>query len=117
MPWLGTPSGPSAGSTTAARPCTTPSRRNISRVRPPQWTRPRHRSGRANRVGLKTRIIPVQRDHPSPVAIEEGARVLRSGGLVVFATETVYGLGADATNPAAVSGIFEAKGRPATNPL
>ena len=40
-----------------------------------------------------------------------------SGGLVAFATETVYGLGADATNPRAVGRIFEAKGRPPTNPL
>ena len=39
------------------------------------------------------------------------------GGLVAFATETVYGLGADATNPAAVARIFAAKGRPAINPL
>jgi L-threonylcarbamoyladenylate synthase len=43
--------------------------------------------------------------------------VLREGGLVAFVTETVYGLGADATNPAAVARIFEAKGRPAYNPL
>ncbi len=41
----------------------------------------------------------------------------RDGGLVAFPTETVYGLGADATNPAAVAKIFAAKGRPATNPL
>src|SRR5512140_573442 len=43
--------------------------------------------------------------------------ILRSGGLVVFPTETVYGLGADATNAAAVRRIFAAKGRPANNPL
>lgn len=43
--------------------------------------------------------------------------ILRRGGLVAFPTETVYGLGADATNPAAVARIFAAKGRPATNPL
>jgi L-threonylcarbamoyladenylate synthase len=43
--------------------------------------------------------------------------VLRSGGLVAFPTETVYGLGADATNAAAVRRLFAAKGRPATNPL
>ena len=42
---------------------------------------------------------------------------LRSGGLVAFPTETVYGLGADATNATAVRRIFAAKGRPATNPL
>src|SRR5690348_461481 len=49
--------------------------------------------------------------------IERAAVVLRSGGLVAFPTETVYGLGADAGNPAAVRGIFEAKGRPATHPV
>ena len=43
--------------------------------------------------------------------------MLRRGGLVAFATETVYGLGADATDPAAVARIFEAKGRPDANPL
>lgn len=43
--------------------------------------------------------------------------ILRRGGLVAFPTETVYGLGADATNPRAVAGIFAAKGRPANNPL
>ncbi|MDR2506559.1 MAG: threonylcarbamoyl-AMP synthase [Candidatus Accumulibacter sp.] len=42
---------------------------------------------------------------------------LRSGGLVVFPTETVYGLGADAANPEAVSAIFALKGRPAAHPL
>jgi L-threonylcarbamoyladenylate synthase len=42
---------------------------------------------------------------------------LRAGGLVAFPTETVYGLGADATTPAAVAKIFAAKGRPSTNPL
>lgn len=44
-------------------------------------------------------------------------RILRSGGLVAFPTETVYGLGADATNAQAIRRIFAAKGRPATNPL
>ena len=45
------------------------------------------------------------------------ARVLAEGGLVAFPTETVYGLGADATNPTAVAGIYRAKGRPSFNPL
>ena len=49
--------------------------------------------------------------------ILEAADILRRGGLVAFPTETVYGLGADATNPDAVARIFTAKGRPATNPL
>jgi L-threonylcarbamoyladenylate synthase len=49
--------------------------------------------------------------------IESAAHVLRTGGLVAFATETVYGLGADATNAKAIAKIFAAKGRPSTNPL
>jgi L-threonylcarbamoyladenylate synthase len=54
---------------------------------------------------------------PDPDALREPARRLREGGLVAFPTETVYGLGADATNEAAVRAIFAAKGRPPTNPL
>ena len=49
--------------------------------------------------------------------IDNAVAVLRAGGLVAFPTETVYGLGADASNPAAVRRIFEAKGRPATHPV
>lgn len=49
--------------------------------------------------------------------VRRAAEILRSGGLVAFATETVYGLGADAGNPAAVARIFEAKGRPRFDPL
>ena len=64
-----------------------------------------------------TRVVAVDPDRPDPAILLEAAAILRSGGLVAFGTETVYGLGADATNPAAVARIFEAKGRPATNPL
>lgn len=49
--------------------------------------------------------------------IGRGVAILRAGGLVAFPTETVYGLGADASNPAAVRRIFEAKGRPADHPV
>lgn len=49
--------------------------------------------------------------------LETAASTLRAGGLVAFPTETVYGLGADARNGTAVAKIFEAKGRPAFNPL
>jgi L-threonylcarbamoyladenylate synthase len=52
-----------------------------------------------------------------PAAIAEAARVIRTGGLVAFPTETVYGLGADATDAAAVQRIYAAKGRPSYNPL
>jgi L-threonylcarbamoyladenylate synthase len=64
-----------------------------------------------------TRVIPVDHNAPEPAAISQAAQVLRAGGLVAFPTETVYGLGADATNPAAVAAIYVAKGRPTTNPL
>ncbi|HKP74453.1 MAG TPA: L-threonylcarbamoyladenylate synthase, partial [Longimicrobiaceae bacterium] len=62
------------------------------------------------------RIIAVDAEGLEAAA-EEGARVLRAGGLVAFPTETVYGLGAHALDPAAVDGIYRAKGRPAYNPL
>ena len=50
-------------------------------------------------------------------SLERAARILRSGGLVAFPTETVYGLGADAGQPDAVRAIFAAKGRPADHPV
>ena len=53
----------------------------------------------------------------SPSAIAHAARLLRAGQLVAFPTETVYGLGADATNERAVAAIFAVKGRPRFNPL
>ena len=49
--------------------------------------------------------------------ISAAAKILREGGLVGIPTETVYGLGADGSNPAAVRRIFEVKGRPQDNPL
>ena len=53
----------------------------------------------------------------SPEALDKAAKILRSGGIVAFPTETVYGLGADAYNSAALVKIFEAKGRPRFDPL
>src|SRR5260370_30038216 len=63
-------------------------------------------------VGLKTQILPA-----GEAAVAAAARILKEGGLVAFPTETVYGLGADATNPAAIARLYQAKGRPAFNPL
>src|SRR3954451_15023222 len=63
-------------------------------------------------VGLKTPILPA-----SEATAAMAARCLAEGGLVAFPTETVYGLGADATNAAAVARLYQAKGRPAFNPL
>ena len=53
----------------------------------------------------------------APDSIAAAADVVRAGGLIGLPTETVYGLGADASNPAAVAQIFTAKGRPADHPL
>lgn len=61
-------------------------------------------------INLETKVI-------MPKDIDIAARTLKDGGLVVFPTETVYGLGANALDAEAVSKIFEAKGRPADNPL
>ena len=63
-------------------------------------------------VEVATRMLPANRD-----AIAAAARVLGQGGLVAFPTETVYGLGADATNGEAVARLYAAKGRPRFNPL
>ena len=57
-------------------------------------------------------IVPV-----TPQTIDAAAKALRSGGLVAFPTETVYGLGTDATSGLAVAGLYAAKGRPTFNPL
>jgi L-threonylcarbamoyladenylate synthase len=59
-----------------------------------------------------TRIVD-----PDPDGLRTAGALLRGGGLVAFATETVYGLGAHALDPAAVARVFAAKGRPADNPL
>ena len=63
-------------------------------------------------VGLTTEILPA-----GEAATEAAARTLAAGGLVAFPTETVYGLGADATNATAIALLYQAKGRPAFNPL
>src|SRR3954468_3923072 len=63
-------------------------------------------------VELTTRVLNADRD-----AIAAAARVLGQGGLVAFPTETVYGLGADATNGEAIARLYAAKGRPRFNPL
>jgi len=61
---------------------------------------------------VSTRILDAQQ-----AGINHAAEILRGGGLVAFPTETVYGLGADARDGRAVAQIYEAKGRPAFNPL
>jgi L-threonylcarbamoyladenylate synthase len=63
-------------------------------------------------TALTTLILPA-----GEAAVREAARLLARGGLVAFPTETVYGLGADATNAGAIARLYQAKGRPAFNPL
>src|SRR5262245_16604938 len=90
---------------------------------PPRWNHGRVTRARlSGKLGIATAlpgefafkmsVVPA-----TPAAIADAARLLREGRLVAFPTETVYGLGADATNGAAVAAIFEAKGRPRFNPL
>ncbi len=62
------------------------------------------------------RIFGLVGDHPDPQALAQAATILRNGGLVAFPTETVYGLGADATNPRAIERLNHVKGRPPDKP-
>ncbi len=54
---------------------------------------------------------------PNISSYQEAKKLIQSGELVAFPTETIYGLGADALNSQAVAKIFEVKGRPSSNPL
>lgn len=65
---------------------------------------------------METKVLHIT-DAEDAEAIEEAADFLRRGELVIFPTETVYGLGADGLNPEAAEKIFAAKGRPKDNPL
>ncbi len=65
----------------------------------------------------QTNVIQVDPVYPEHALIEQAAALLRAGQLVIFPTETVYGLGADALQPAAVEQIFAAKERPLSDPL
>jgi L-threonylcarbamoyladenylate synthase len=64
-----------------------------------------------------TLVLEVDAHHPETEKIQMAASVIRKGGTVAFPTETVYGLGADALNAEAVKKLFEAKRRPADNPI
>jgi L-threonylcarbamoyladenylate synthase len=65
---------------------------------------------------MKTLLSKVDSENPDPEKIQAAAQIIQKGGLVAFPTETVYGLGADALNSAAVLALFEAKKRPLDNP-
>ncbi len=66
---------------------------------------------------VSTEVIIVDAEYPEPTVIERAAKLLYDGEIVVFPTETVYGLGADAFQPAALERIFVAKKRPFSDPL
>lgn len=66
---------------------------------------------------MNTEVIYLNENGIDPFFIKKAAEVIRAGGTVVFPTETVYGLGANALSEKAVDGIFTAKGRPSDNPL
>lgn len=67
---------------------------------------------------IETKRWNIQNDESyNKQSIAEAATLIKEGNTVAFPTETVYGLGADATNEAAVAEIFKAKGRPQDNPL
>src|SRR5215467_7440177 len=73
------------------------------------------RKGGANFLfAMLQRVDP---ERPYEAIIARAAEILRRGGLVAFPTETVYGLGANALDPAAVDRIFAAKSRPHSSPL
>src|SRR5260370_32113387 len=66
---------------------------------------------------MHTEVLAIDPVHPDPSTIERAAALLRAGEVVVFPTETVYGLGAAALQTGAVERIFAAKGRPFSDPL
>ena len=66
---------------------------------------------------METEILKIDSNQIDKENIRRAAELIREGELVAFPTETVYGLGADAMNPAAAKRIYEAKGRPSDNPL
>ena len=66
---------------------------------------------------MDTKVIRVDEQHMDEAVIREAGEIIKAGGLVAFPTETVYGLGGDALNPASSRKIYAAKGRPSDNPL
>ena len=63
------------------------------------------------------RVLKIDPVRPDETILQEASYIIRDGGLVAFPTETVYGIGADGTNPDAIRRIYEAKGRPDSKPI
>ena len=66
---------------------------------------------------MKTEVLTINDVQTQKEGLSRAAEIIRRGGLVVFPTETVYGIGGDATSAAAADAIYRAKGRPSDNPL
>ena len=66
---------------------------------------------------MRTERLRARTESSASATLPRAAALLRSGGLVAFPTETVYGLGANALDPIAIARIYEAKGRPTFDPL
>lgn len=66
---------------------------------------------------IDTKVFKIDEDSPDTGLIKEAGAIIARGGLLAFPTETVYGLGADATDSRAAKRIYAAKGRPSDNPL
>lgn len=66
---------------------------------------------------MKTKVITIRKERFEDQELQEAAGILRTGGLVAFPTETVYGLGGNALDEQAAGKIYGAKGRPSDNPL
>src|SRR5262249_16255366 len=105
-----------------------PSRKRHDGVRLPHAARRRaaqqrpgpHAGRGARRVMVdppRTEVLAINPERPEAAVLARPAAALPAGGLVAFPTETVYGLGANALDAAAVDRIFAAKGRPPNNPL
>jgi len=67
--------------------------------------------------GFKDRIRPIDPADPDPRLIAQAARIIEGGGLVIFPTRTLYGMGVDAMNTEAVNRVFRVKQRPANKPV
>ncbi len=68
-------------------------------------------------MNKKTRVLKLNSQNPEIEGIKEAAEIIKTGGLVIFPTETVYGLGADFANPKAMQRVYEIKKRPQNRPL
>lgn len=66
---------------------------------------------------VNTELLRIDQQHMDMSLIKKAGEIIKSGGLVAFPTETVYGLGGDALNPSSCEKIYRAKGRPSDNPL